>query len=303
MNREDGMKKKRAGSTLLVPVHRGREENLKELLASVAAARPCSMYPVEVLLVTKDITEIEDLISRAFPTFPIPIITRVYPGVNTLGELRNEGLRAVKTEWLHSVDSDTTVPTDYFTKLEQEMSQYGSQIKCFQLNFAPSADSSRWAQYEAEVDALHVPYAGLTGFQWFWHEFRSRPEALLSIGGFAEDLEGPEDVEMGYRLYKAGVPVVFLPEVRIIHNYPRSLSSIARRKFWHGKGYQLMRGRRPDFISAIHPPAEKEDNSSLFARKFLSPWFVLYYLVVVPAFLSGYYWCWISRKVKGVSAK
>ncbi|MGB7292542.1 MAG: glycosyltransferase family 2 protein, partial [Thermodesulfobacteriota bacterium] len=216
-----------------------------------------------------------------------------------------EGLRAVKTEWLHSVDSDTTVPGDYFTKLEREMSQYGSQIKCFQLNFAPSADSSRWARCEAEVDALtissYVRPDGVFGLNGM--NFIARREALLSIGGFAEDLDSAEDVEMGYRLYKAGVPVVFLPEVRIIHNYPKSLYTIVARKFWHGKGYQLMRGRRPHFISTIHTHTAKENNSSLFVKKFLSPWFVLYYLVVVPAFLSGYFWSWIFRKIKIVSAK
>lgn len=112
---------RRPGSTLLSPVHRGREAMLQAHLTSLAAAQPSAMSPVEVLVITQDLPHIGALLHAALPHFPFPLRTAVFPQATTLSQLRNAGLRAVTTAWVHCADSDTVFPPDYFVHLERVM--------------------------------------------------------------------------------------------------------------------------------------------------------------------------------------
>lgn len=277
-----------AGSSVLIPVHRGRENHLIRLLASLAGAQRSSMYPVEVLIVTKDISEIDRVVRSSFPEFPVPIRTAVFPDAKTLAELRNEGLRSVQTEWVHSVDSDTILPPDYFVRLEDEMKRFGAEIQCFQLNFAPLPGGSCWARYEAAMDqwviSWYVQEEGVYGL--IGANFLARPDALLSVGGFARELVAGEDVDLGYRLHQAGIAVAFLPEVLILHQYPNRLTEVLRRKFWHGQGYALIFQRCPDLYRKRHDAAQR---ISLLSKRLLHPGFLFYYIVSNAAFMAGVY--------------
>ncbi len=282
---------RRPGSTLLIPVHGGREAMVQAQLASVAAAQRSAMYPVEVLVITQDIPAISALLQAAFPQFPIPIRTAVCYHATTLGQLRNAGLRAVTTEWLHSADSDTVFPSEYFVQLERAMMCWLPSVSCFQLNFAPLPGGSCWACYEAEIDQrVLARYIGTDGVQGLnGMNFVARPDLLLSLGGFAEDLVSAEDVEFGYRLAAAGVQIVFLPEVRILHHYPQRLAHILRRKFWHGQGYAYVFQRCPTLF-------RRRWEWRADVRRCASPTFACYYFCSHLAFLAGMCASWLSKR-------
>lgn len=111
----------------------------------------------------------------------------------------------------------------------------------------------------------------------------ARPETLLAHGGFAEALVAAEDVELGYRLALAGVPMLFYPEVVILHHYPQRLWRILRRKCWHGQGYAR---------AFRHCPAlwQRPWDWRADLRRCLSPRFAGYYVASHLAFLAGVCW-------------
>ena len=281
-----GLSRRRAGSTLLIPVHRPRRPQLRALLASVASARPSPMFPVEVRVVTRDIEDIEALVRTEFPRFPARLTTGLFPDATTVAALRNRAISAVETEWLHFVDSDTLIPADYFARLDRAMRPHAHRVPCFQLGFAPAPSASCWARYEAEVDrwviSRYVTESEVLGLNGM--NLVARPEALSSAGGFAEDLVAGEDIELGYRLHSAGVPVLFLREVGVQHRYPESLRLILRRKYWHGQGYAQVFRRCPGLFR--RPPDAGQYRLRLF-RTLRRPRFLFYLVASHLSFYAG----------------
>src|SRR5688572_8215083 len=104
-------------STLVVPVHRGREAHLAVLLRSIAAAPSDAgpWYPSVILLVTNDLADIDETMRRVVPQLEIPLETLFVPGATTVAALRNRAADHVTTEWMHFMDSDTEAPPGYFT--------------------------------------------------------------------------------------------------------------------------------------------------------------------------------------------
>jgi len=74
-------------------------------------------------------------------------------------------------------------------------------------------------------------------FDFFWTGNLSVPRAAVeAVGGFDESFSRAvwEDVELGYRLAHAGVPLVFRPDVRCEHDHAIQLDAFLRRCRWVG---------------------------------------------------------------------
>ncbi len=238
-------------STLLIPVHKGRKKHLKSLLKSLAAAEMSDCYPRKLLIVSQDLPDIEEIARLELKNLPIPFQTAFFPNAKPLSALRNRGIDLIKTDWVHCLDSDTLLPEDYFVTLQKNLRRQEFEIDCFQLNFKPMAARSVWADFEARLDwAILSMYIGndrLYGLNGM--NFLARTKTILNIGGFDESLMAAEDIELGNRLYKAGISMAFLPNVSIRHNYPNRLWKLFRRKFWHGRGYAKVFLKCPDLFS------------------------------------------------------
>ncbi len=273
-------------STLLIPVHKGRENCLKALLQSLAAAETADCYPRELLIISQDLPDIEKLIHPELKNIAIPFQTAFFPDAMPLSTLRNRGLGLIKTNWVHCLDSDTLLPKNYFTKLEKNLRRQKSDIDCFQLNFKPMAVKSIWADFEARLDwAILSMYIGkdrLYGLNGM--NFLARTKTLLDIGGFDESLVAAEDIELGNRLFKAGTPMAFLPDVWIRHNYPNRLWKLFRRKFWHGRGYANVFLKCPDLFSQKKMP---DIVKRFWIKFFFKPLFVWYWLTSWLVFRTG----------------
>jgi hypothetical protein len=270
--------------TLVIPVHRGRERALARLLETIAAAAPSAFYPAEVLLVSRDIPDLEARAKALVRSFPIPIRTLHVPWARTLAEVRNAGLGAVLTPWVHFVDSDAYVAPDHFVRLERAVGAHAPSVACFQLDVEPAPTRSPWARYEAEIDrwalGRYIRPEGVRGLNGMG--FLARVRELRACGGFDPELVAAEDIELGYRLSRAGVSIVLLPDVRIFHDYPRRLRDALRRKFWHGRGYGLFLARHPEFLRHL-AAGPRPDVGALLRR----PGFLAYVLLSHAVFLAG----------------
>jgi GT2 family glycosyltransferase len=256
------------------------------LLHSVSAAERSEWFPQAVLVVTQDLPELEAGLQARLPDFPLPLRCHFAPGAQSIGALRNAGLRAVRTQWVHAVDSDTLVPADYFTRLAAALRAPPAAANCYQLNFAPAPGASRWARYEAQLDQATLSryinrhgVAGLNGMN-----FLGRVQVLLAAGGFDETLVAAEDVELGYRLHRAGNSAIFLPDVVIWHRYTNNLRPLLKRKFWHGRGYSSGFYRFSDLFRRLPAPPELR---RFWFLALLRPGLLAYYAMAMAAFWAG----------------
>ncbi len=272
--------------TLVIPVHQGRTTHVCDLLATILAARPSRWNPREVILCTRDLPDLLATVTAALPSFPIPLRLVWCEEAPTLASIRNAGLRAVRTEWILAVDSDILLPADYFTSLEAEIDRVSPAADGYQMSFEPTPGASCCARYEAALDQMvlsrYIREDGVAGIAG--GTFLARVETLLRHGGFREDMRCAEDVELGYRLFKAGVRIVYLPAVRVFHRYPNGIGDLLRRKIWHGSGYAMKAQYFPDLFRLL-PPERRSGWRRL--RAYSNPGFAIYVLVSMCAFQLG----------------
>lgn len=95
-----------------------------------------------------------------------------------------------------------------------------------------------------------------------------RRQALESIGGFARALRISEDVDLGWRLTKAGFRIHYIPEIRIRHFGIEAWSDILKKQVNFGRYFLRARRAHPDL------PLQISRNKSVF-------------FLLLPAYILG----------------
>lgn len=173
------------------------------------------------------------------------------PGV-CIGEVRNEGAACSTSEYLMFLDSDCTIPVDYFEKLELTFAESGADaVGC---RVVIPGDSSWIARVWSR---LHYPSRS-SFVDWLNSaNFCVRREAFEAVRGFPEDLETGEDAEIGARMRKAGYTLFQDLRLSVLHHRnPESLRSFWEKETWRGLGmFGTMRHERldkPVILTLLH---------------------------------------------------
>jgi glycosyltransferase involved in cell wall biosynthesis len=181
---------------------------------------------------------------------------------------RNGGLRLAKGELILFVDDD----------VQAEHSLIEAHLACHQKNPNASvigAVSMPWGdttdpflRYLRDHRILnpYTPSKGPIDFSYYHTCNVSTPTSvLLNVGGFNEDFQiyGMEDIELGYRLEKAGSRMVFAPDAKAVHyRFPGYQDFIERSE---QAGYSLGQ------LIRLHPELKKRFvESSRIARRLKS---------------------------------
>lgn len=80
-----------------------------------------------------------------------------------------------------------------------------------------------------------------------------RRSALELLGGFDEHLERPggEDVDLSFRLKKAGLRLSVCPEAVAYHDHRAGLAQLARTYYRHGTGQRRLASQHPERLSDL----------------------------------------------------
>jgi glycosyltransferase involved in cell wall biosynthesis len=177
--------------------------------------------------------------------------THVMEG-GTIAGMRNWGARQSRGTYLSFIDSDCSVPENYFEEAIDVLRSTGAAATGCEIHIP---EQPHWL--EAAWHDLHyfgrdrfVPYLNSGNF------FVSRA-AFQAVGGFREDMVTGEDAEIGQRLVSAGHRIFASPRVKAIHlGNPKSIREFYRRNVWHGLGMFGTVSRknldRPTVMLAIH---------------------------------------------------
>jgi glycosyltransferase involved in cell wall biosynthesis len=131
---------------------------------------------------------------------------------------KNEGVRAATTPLVLFFDDDDVADRDLVAEHLQAHEEYPDEATAVlgYTEWAPSLDVTPVMQFVTDIGHYLFSYDGLADgqvldFTYFWGGRTSCKKALMARRGFfrPEFRFGSEDIELGYRLSKHGLKVVF----------------------------------------------------------------------------------------------
>jgi len=136
---------------------------------------------------------------------------------------RNAGLRLASGDLILFIDDDVQAePSLVEAHLEaHQKNQNASVIGAVSMPWGDTSDPFLRYLRDHRILNPYTPSKGPIDFSYYHTCNVSTPtQMLMNVGGFDENfvVYGMEDIELGYRLEKAGSRMVFVPDARAIHH-------------------------------------------------------------------------------------
>jgi GT2 family glycosyltransferase len=196
--------------SVIIPVHNGGD-NFRRCLLSVKELRPS---PEEVIVVADGDT---DGSWKVAEEFDMQVLRR--PAQGGPAQARNLGAHNAKGDILFFIDADVTVPRDTIEQLVNSFQNYPDLDALIGSYDDEPFETNFLSQYR---NLLHhyVHQTSNRKASTFWGACGAiRREVFLKMGGFDKGYRHPsiEDIDLGYRLKKAGYKIYLLKEIQVKH--------------------------------------------------------------------------------------
>jgi succinoglycan biosynthesis protein ExoA len=190
-----------------------------------------------------------------------PRVELIPYGMASIPGSLNAGLAAADAPWLVRVDAHSTIPPGYVTAVldHLETGRWGgvggrkdAVAETTRGRAIAAALSSRFGvgnsvyHYGTERRVVdHIPFGAYA------------TETLRRFGGWDERLAANEDFELDYRLRRAGLRLLFDPDVRIEWRCRETIGGLFRQYVRYGRGKADVATLHPASLQARHlaPPA------------------------------------------------
>ncbi|MFC9996217.1 mycofactocin biosynthesis glycosyltransferase MftF [Nocardia sp. NPDC127526] len=172
---------------------------------------------------------------------------------------RNFGLRAAATEFVAFLDPDVVPRTGWLEVMLGHFSDPKVALVAPRI-LAADPDSTLLARYEHTRGSLHrgrresavqahgpVPYVPSTALL-------VRRAALLAEGGFDESMAAGGDIDLCWRLDRAGWRLRYEPAARVAHSNPVTLRKWFAHKMTHGTGVAPLGQRHAGMAAPLSIP-------------------------------------------------
>jgi len=191
--------------TVVIPAC-GRPESL---------ARALRALPRDADIIVSDDSsddQVRSLVAREFPHVRHFAGPRRGPAAN-----RNHGAKAATGEWIAFLDDDCEPQPGWLAALS------AAAEGCDVVEGRTAAPGARDTPFEEHVE-------NLTGGQLWSCNLAIRRKSFVGLGGFDEDFgeAGGEDMELAWRIGRAGLRIHFAPDA-LVHHPPRR---IGWRRIW-----------------------------------------------------------------------
>ena len=168
---------------------------------------------------------------------------------------RNAALRVASGDLVVFLDSDMTVGTNFLRAHAQRHQTHAEAVFIGNIRFASEIPTTSLTRYLEGRGVHRVDEDKPIPFNCFVTGNSSvRRSSLLRVGFFDEDLTayGGEDLELGYRLHLAGIPLYYAPEALSYHYHLRSLEPLCCLMQTYGsKSIPVLLHKHPELDSVL----------------------------------------------------
>ena len=168
---------------------------------------------------------------------------------------RNTALRVASGEIVVFLDSDMIVGTNFLRAHAQRHQNHAEAVFVGNVRFASEIPNTSLTRYIEGRGVHRVDEDKPIPFNCFVTGNSSvRRSTLLRVGFFDEDLTayGGEDLELGYRLHLAGIPLYYAPEALSYHYHLRSLEPLCRLMQTYGnKSIPILLNKHPELDAVL----------------------------------------------------
>lgn len=168
---------------------------------------------------------------------------------------RNTALRVASGEVVVFLDSDMIVGTNFLCAHAQRHQTHAEAVFVGNVRFASEIPNTSLTRYIEGRGVHRVDEDKPIPFNCFVTGNSSvRQSTLLRVGFFDEDLTayGGEDLELGYRLHLAGIPLYYAPEALSYHYHLRSLEPLCRLMQTYGnKSIPILLNKHPELEAVL----------------------------------------------------
>jgi glycosyltransferase involved in cell wall biosynthesis len=218
-------------------------DRAEKAAAVVRAVLAGSETPLEVVVVDQSRDEETKRSLEALGDERVRYVAHAPPSSS---EARNAGARAARGEYLAFLDDDVEITPGWLASVAAESRRLGYPDALFgevhaPVGFAPDRDHLPVSIFRVENprvwdDVVHPNRVGYAA------NFACRRGVLLAVGGFDSRLgpgstfPGAEDMDLGYRLLKAGYRVASTPGFEVVHQQWRDPDDLPRLFYGYNLG-------------------------------------------------------------------
>lgn len=184
------------------------------------------------------------------------------PGA-TIPVCRNRGLTEATGDWLAFLDADCEPAADWLLQAAPFLEKESRAILGWPveppspMTWVQAAWHFHWENKNRTVELVdgktvvkREAFRLLTTRNMFLHA-----EAARQLGAFDERLATGEDTDFAFRAHLAGIPVLGLPTLRVVHHgEPATLKDFFRQQLWHANRLSYARIFRSEQSAGRHAP-------------------------------------------------
>ncbi|MEW6750921.1 MAG: glycosyltransferase [Candidatus Latescibacterota bacterium] len=255
---------------------RDEPERLQAALRSLAAQSPTP--PCAEVIVVDDGSAAYDPVSIRRAAGNLTLSSLRFERNQGRALARNAGLRAARGELVIFLDSDMTVAPDFLYRHAEAHRRDPGVVAIGNILFAPHVRRDALARHLESRGVHRLRPGEPVPFKCFVTGNSSVPRALLErVGLFDEGFTsyGGEDLELGYRLYRAGARFAYVPEALSWHHHARTLEEVCRLMRTYGRSsLPLLLGKHPELAPLLRLgflAGGRLSPNRLFARAALAP--------------------------------
>lgn len=214
-------------------------------------------YPHEAIQIIVVDDASPHLDSERLHTAVAPLQLRLLRNEQNQGRARtrNTALRVASGEIVIFLDSDMIVGTNFLRAHAQRHQTHAEAVFVGNVRFASEIPNTSLTRYIEGRGVHRVDEDKPIPFNCFVTGNSSvRRSTLLRVGFFDEDLTayGGEDLELGYRLHLAGIPLYYAPEALSYHYHLRSLEPLCRLMQTYGnKSIPILLNKHPELDAVL----------------------------------------------------
>lgn len=241
-------------ASVVVPTFERRASMLRLCTALSLQTLPGATFELIVSVDGSSDGTAEALASLKMP-YPLRILTQAKGG---RASALNAGIRAACGELLVLLDDDMEPSPEF---LERHVGAHADRASCGVMGAvpivsdaeAPSAARYTAAKFNGHLEQLRRPEYVMRLTDFYSGNFSIRRSAMIDAGGFDEDFQvyGNEDLELSWRLSKAGIRMVYEPRALARQYNDKTFAALARDSRDEGRTAVLFARKHPEAFDQL----------------------------------------------------